>query len=190
MPRATGGPQPALLHIQWVCLHAHAWAPIPTACIMPDPKMRGPKAAGVVEGMNSCKALKASAFSLLGTAGNSAPKPVLVLGHKPLGRTALACCAVRQGLCSSVEGFWPPNQAPDQAPKDNGILCRWKLNGRPTFDFQDMQRNKRRELERLSDIYRKNLEKAKVDFVEGRGRLLDKNTVEVNGKQYKVSQLS
>ena len=69
-------------------------------------------------------------------------------------------------------------------------LCRWKLNGKPTFDFQDMQRNKRRELERLSDIYRKNLEKAEVDFIEGRGRLLDKNTVEVNGRQYKVSLLS
>ncbi len=53
-----------------------------------------------------------------------------------------------------------------------------------------MQRNKRRELERLSDIYRKNLEKAEVDFIEGRGRLLDKNTVEVNGKQYKVRHTS
>ncbi|CAL5227621.1 g10625 [Coccomyxa viridis] len=65
----------------------------------------------------------------------------------------------------------------------------WKLNGRPTFDFQDMQRNKRRELERLSDIYRKNLEKAEVDFIEGRGRLLDKNTVEVNGQQYKAKNI-
>ena len=71
-----------------------------------------------------------------------------------------------------------------------GLLCRWKLNGRPTFDFQAMQRNKRRELERLSDIYRKNLEKAEVDFIEGRGRLLDRNTVEVNGLQYKVSHTS
>ena len=72
----------------------------------------------------------------------------------------------------------------------SGPLCRWKLNGRPTFDFQDMQRNKRRELERLSDTYRQNLEKADVDFIEGRGMLVDKNTIEVNGQQYRVSLVS
>jgi len=52
-----------------------------------------------------------------------------------------------------------------------------------------MQSNKRRELERLSDTYKSNLEKAEVAFLEGRGKLLDKNTVEVNGKQYMVSHL-
>ena len=53
-----------------------------------------------------------------------------------------------------------------------------------------MQSNKRRELERLSDTYKSNLEKAEVAFLEGRGKLLDKNTVEVNGKKYMVSHLS
>lgn len=67
---------------------------------------------------------------------------------------------------------------------------RWKLNSEPRFSFQVLQRNKRRELERLSDLYRSNLEKAEVNFMEGRGKLIDKNTVEVNGRQYKVSLLS
>lgn len=67
---------------------------------------------------------------------------------------------------------------------------RWKLSSKPRFDFQDMQSNKRRELERLSDTYKSNLEKAEVAFLEGRGKLLDKNTVEVNGKHYMVSHLS
>lgn len=73
----------------------------------------------------------------------------------------------------------------------HGLLlqCRWKLNGKPAFSFQDLQQNKRQELERLSEVYRSNLEKAEVKFIEGRGKLLDKNTVEVNGSQYKVSSI-
>ena len=64
---------------------------------------------------------------------------------------------------------------------------RWKLHGKPEFDIHTLQQNKRRELERLSDTYKDNLEKAEVQFIEGRGKLIDQNTVEVNGSQYKVS---
>ena len=65
-------------------------------------------------------------------------------------------------------------------------VIRWKLHGKPEFDFRTLQQNKRRELERLSDTYRTNLEQAEVQFIEGRGKLIDQNTVEVNGSQYKV----
>ena len=64
---------------------------------------------------------------------------------------------------------------------------RRKLHGKPEFDFHALQQNKRRERERLSDTYKNNLEKAEVQFIEGRGKLIDQNTVEVNGSQYKVS---
>ena len=63
---------------------------------------------------------------------------------------------------------------------------RWKLHGKPEFDFRTLQKNKRRELERLSDTYKNNLEQAEVHFIEGRGKLIDQNTVEVDGSQYKV----
>lgn len=57
----------------------------------------------------------------------------------------------------------------------------------PALSWETLQRNKRKELERLSDLYRKNLEEGGVAFIEGRGRVVDPNTVEVNGKRYRVS---
>ncbi len=60
----------------------------------------------------------------------------------------------------------------------------------PQLSWEALQKNKRRELERLSDLYRDNLEKADVKFIEGRARIVDPNTVEVNGQQHKVRPLS
>lgn len=60
------------------------------------------------------------------------------------------------------------------------------MKDRPHLSWEALQNNKRRELERLSDLYRDNLEKADVRFIEGRARIVDPNTVEVNGQQYKV----
>lgn len=56
----------------------------------------------------------------------------------------------------------------------------------PHLSWETLQNNKRRELERLSDLYRDNLEKADVKFIEGRAWIVDPNTVEVNGQKYKV----
>ncbi len=65
-------------------------------------------------------------------------------------------------------------------------MVRWEVEGPPQLSWEKLQNNKRRELERLSDLYMDNLKKADVEFIEGRARIVDPNTVEVNGKQYRV----
>ena len=65
-------------------------------------------------------------------------------------------------------------------------MVRWEVEGPPQLSWEKLQSNKRRELERLSDLYMDNLKKADVEFIEGRARIVDPNTVEVNGKQYRV----
>ncbi len=49
-----------------------------------------------------------------------------------------------------------------------------------------MRTNKNKELERLSQLYMKQIETAGIHFVEGRGKLLDAHTVEVNGQKFTV----
>ncbi|CAL8462218.1 g1749 [Coccomyxa elongata] len=65
----------------------------------------------------------------------------------------------------------------------------WEVKETPQLSWEALQNNKRRELERLSDLYRDNLEKADVKFIEGRARIVDPNTVEVNGQQYKAKNI-
>ena len=45
---------------------------------------------------------------------------------------------------------------------------------------------KNSELERLSKLYKGNLDSAGVTFIEGRGKVTGPHSVEVNGKEYKV----
>lgn len=47
--------------------------------------------------------------------------------------------------------------------------------------------NKNKELERLNGVYLKLLEGSKVDYHEGRGRIVDAHTVEVEGRRFTVS---
>lgn len=47
--------------------------------------------------------------------------------------------------------------------------------------------NKNKELDRLNGVYMKLLNNAGVNYIEGRGKLVDAHTVEVNGKHYTVS---
>ena len=47
--------------------------------------------------------------------------------------------------------------------------------------------NKNKELDRLNGVYMKLLNNAGVKYIEGRGKLVDAHTVEVNGKHYTVS---
>jgi pyruvate/2-oxoglutarate dehydrogenase complex dihydrolipoamide dehydrogenase (E3) component len=65
-------------------------------------------------------------------------------------------------------------------------VTRWEVDGQPQLSWEKLQSNKRKELERLSDLYMENLKKADVEYIEGRARIIDPNTVEVNGKQYRV----
>ena len=66
------------------------------------------------------------------------------------------------------------------------LFCRWNLHGEPTHDWQALRESKNKELQRLSNVYKKNLESGNVDFIEGLGKVVDEHTVEVKGKRYSV----
>ncbi|KAK9822833.1 hypothetical protein WJX81_008309 [Elliptochloris bilobata] len=55
---------------------------------------------------------------------------------------------------------------------------------RPGLTWQRFMENKNKELERLNGVYMKLLEGSKVDFHEGRGRVVDAHTVEVDGRRF------
>jgi glutathione reductase (NADPH) len=59
----------------------------------------------------------------------------------------------------------------------------------PTFDWATLLTNKDREIERLNGIYRGLLESSGVRIVEGRARLLDRNTVEVDGVSFTAERI-
>ena len=60
----------------------------------------------------------------------------------------------------------------------------------PGITWQRLMENKNRELDRLNGVYRKLLDGAGVEYIEGRGKVVDAHTVEVNGQKYTVSHLS
>ena len=47
--------------------------------------------------------------------------------------------------------------------------------------------NKNKELDRLNGVYMKLLNNAGVEYIEGRGSIVDAHTVDVDGKKYTVS---
>ena len=57
----------------------------------------------------------------------------------------------------------------------------WSLGDR-SFDWPTLVANKDREISRLNEVYRKLLADAGVDLLEGRARVLDSNTLEIEGK--------
>ncbi len=57
----------------------------------------------------------------------------------------------------------------------------WSLGDR-SFDWPTLVANKDREISRLNEVYRKLLADAGVDLIEGRARVLDSNTLEIEGK--------
>lgn len=66
------------------------------------------------------------------------------------------------------------------------LLRSWDLPGKPTVNFSKVMEMKNSELERLSKLYKGNLDSAGVTFFEGRGKVTGPNSVEVNGKEYKA----
>jgi glutathione reductase (NADPH) len=54
-------------------------------------------------------------------------------------------------------------------------------SGQPSFDWTTLRENKDREIARLNGIYHGLLERAGVDIIRGRARLLDAHTVEIDG---------
>jgi glutathione reductase (NADPH) len=61
--------------------------------------------------------------------------------------------------------------------------------GEITFDWATLRDNKTEEISRLNGIYDGILSKANVEVIKGRGRIVDQNTVEVNGKKYTTERI-
>lgn len=64
----------------------------------------------------------------------------------------------------------------------------WRVSA-PEFSWEVLLANKNREVERLSKLYRDGLGSAGVTLLQGRGRLTDQHTVEVNGRAYTASTI-
>lgn len=65
-------------------------------------------------------------------------------------------------------------------------MHRWDAEV-PGITWQRLMDNKNKELDRLNGVYRKLLDGAGVEYIEGRGKIVDAHTVEVDGKKYTVS---
>lgn len=64
----------------------------------------------------------------------------------------------------------------------------WSL-GDVRFDWPTLVAAKEREITRLEGVYRKLLESSGVEIVDGRGRLVDANTVIVNGRSIRAERI-
>ena len=60
---------------------------------------------------------------------------------------------------------------------------------KPSFDWKTLRGNKDIEIQRLNDIYTRNLKASGVDIVEGRGVLTGPNTLEVGGQTYQAKTI-
>ncbi|KAK1357066.1 Glutathione reductase [Heracleum sosnowskyi] len=60
----------------------------------------------------------------------------------------------------------------------------WTYESEPKHDWSTMIANKNAELHRLTGIYKNILKNANVKLIEGRGKILDPHTVDVDGKIY------
>ena len=65
-------------------------------------------------------------------------------------------------------------------------LHRWNTPENIELDWKKFQDKKNSELQRLNGVYDKLLAKAGVKYIEGRGKLVDAHTVDVDGKRYTV----
>ena len=61
--------------------------------------------------------------------------------------------------------------------------------GERRIDWRKLIANKNAEIERLNRVYRSMLEKAGVEIINGRARILDSHTVEVNQRRYTASYI-
>lgn len=54
----------------------------------------------------------------------------------------------------------------------------------PDFDWPTLRDNKKLEISRLNSVYESILDRAEVEIIAGRGKIIGPNTVEVNGKHF------
>ena len=62
-------------------------------------------------------------------------------------------------------------------------------NQSSSFDWRKLRDNKSNEIKRLNTIYQKLLEKSGAEIINGRAKLLDSNTIEVDSKLYKAEKI-
>lgn len=64
----------------------------------------------------------------------------------------------------------------------------WTLTN-TAFDWLTLRDNKEKEIQRLNSLYKTMLETAQVAIIYGNARLIDKNTVQVNGRNYSAERI-
>ncbi|KAJ4727370.1 glutathione reductase [Melia azedarach] len=65
----------------------------------------------------------------------------------------------------------------------------WKYEAEPQHDWSTLIANKNAELQRLIGIYKSILNNAGVTLIEGRGKIVDPHTVDVDGKLYSARHI-
>ncbi len=65
-------------------------------------------------------------------------------------------------------------------------LCRWEERELPHHNWTKFIEAKRKELQRLNNAYKNTLSNAKVELLQGFGKVVDPHTVDVDGKKYTV----
>ncbi|KAL2541203.1 Glutathione reductase [Abeliophyllum distichum] len=65
----------------------------------------------------------------------------------------------------------------------------WNYEAEPKHDWNTLIANKNAELQRLTGIYKNTLKNAGVKLIEGRGKIVDPHTVDVDGKHYSAKNI-
>ncbi|CAL2280718.1 unnamed protein product [Prunus armeniaca] len=65
----------------------------------------------------------------------------------------------------------------------------WRYETEPKHDWSTLMANKNAELQRLTGIYKNVLKNAAVALIEGRGKIVDPHTVDVDGKLYSARHI-
>ncbi|GKU86433.1 hypothetical protein SLEP1_g959 [Rubroshorea leprosula] len=65
----------------------------------------------------------------------------------------------------------------------------WKYDTEPKHDWSTLMANKNAELRRLTGIYKNILNNAGVTLIEGRGKVVDPHTIDVDGKLYSARNI-
>ncbi|PQP96767.1 glutathione reductase chloroplastic [Prunus yedoensis var. nudiflora] len=65
----------------------------------------------------------------------------------------------------------------------------WRYETEPKHDWSTLMANKNAELQRLTGIYKNVLKNAGVALIEGRGKIVDPHTVDVDGKLYSARHI-
>nr|XP_023895746.1 glutathione reductase, chloroplastic [Quercus suber]XP_023895747.1 glutathione reductase, chloroplastic [Quercus suber] len=65
----------------------------------------------------------------------------------------------------------------------------WKYDVEPKHDWSTLMANKNAELQRLTGIYKNVLKNAGVTLIEGRGKIVDPHTIDVDGKLYSARHI-